>query len=283
MAKDTKNIIAFQGAAGAHSDLACRQAYPYMETLPCASFEDIFEAIENGKAALGLIPIENSQAGRVAEIHNLLPRTNLHIVGEYFQRIEHHLLAPKGAKLSDIKTVYSHPQALMQCRNHLREMKVATEAYSNTAIAAKDVAKWADKSKAALASELAATLYDLEIVQKNMEDSDKNTTLFIAISKEPADPDPKDGPVITTLLFTIRNIPAGLYKSLGGFASNGINLLKLESYIPAGTMSESAQFFVSFEGHPDEHRVQLAMEELGFFTRNVKILGVYSADKARFK
>ena len=282
MTKDAKNTIAFQGAPGAHSDLACRQAYPYMDTIPCASFEDVFDAVTNGKAALALIPIENSQAGRVAEIHNLLPRTNLHIVGEYFQRIEHHLLAPKGATLKTIKTIYSHPQALMQCRKHIRELGKETEAYSNTALAAKHISEWNDPSKAALASNLAATLYGLEVLKPNMEDSDKNTTLFITLSKEPADPDPKKGRIITTLLFTIRNIPAGLYKSLGGFATNNVNLLKLESYIPGGTMSESAQFFVTFEGHPEEHRVQLAMEELGFFTKNVRVLGVYSADKKRF-
>ncbi len=281
MTKNPKNTIAFQGAPGAHSDLACRQAYPYMDTLPCASFEDVFEAVDGKKAGLGLIPIENSQAGRVAEIHNLLPDTKLHIVGEYVQKIHHHLLAPKGATLKTIKTVYSHPQALMQCRNNLRELGIETEAYSNTALAAKHVAEWADKSKAALASDLAATLYGLETVKQNMEDSKDNTTLFIAISKEAYHPDPKDGPVITTLLFTIRNIPAGLYKALGGFASNGVNLLKLESYIPGGKKSDSAQFFVSFYGHPEERSVQLALEELGFFTKNVKVLGVYKADKSR--
>jgi prephenate dehydratase len=282
MTKDPKNIIAFQGAPGAHSDLACRQAYPYMDTLACASFEDVFNAVAEGKAGLGLIPIENSQAGRVAEIHNILPRTNLNIVGEYFQKIEHHLVAPKGATLDSIKTVYSHPQALMQCRNNLRELGLETEPYSNTAMAAKHVGEWADTSKAALASTLAATLYDLEVVKEDMQDADDNTTLFVTLSKEPIDPNPKDGQVITTLLFTIRNIPSGLYKSLGGFATNAVNLLKLESYIPAGTTSKSAQFFVTFEGSPEEKPVQLAMEELGFFTKDVKVLGVYTADKSRF-
>lgn len=281
MTKDAKNIIAFQGAPGAHSDMACRQVYPYMDTLPCASFEDVFEAVSSGKAALGLIPIENSQAGRVAEIHNLLPRTSLHIVGEYFQRIEHHLLAPKGATLETIKTIYSHPQALMQCRDNIRALGKTTEPYSNTAIAAKHISEWKDNSKAAIASNLAATLYGLEVLKPNMEDADNNTTLFITLAKEPIDPSRKNGTIITTLLFAIRNIPAGLYKSLGGFATNGINLLKIESYIPAGTMSESAQFFVTFEGSPEEKRVQLAMEELGFFTKSVRILGVYNADKSR--
>ncbi len=277
-----KNTIAFQGLPGAHSDVACREAYPYMHTLSCPSFEDVFEAVETGNAAIGLIPIENSQAGRVAEIHNLLPRSvKLHIVGEYFQEVHQHLLASKGTKLSDIKTVYSHPQALMQCREHLRVLKVTTESHSNTAAAAKSVAEWKDKSKAALASTLAAELYGLDIVKENMHDADNNMTLFIALSKEPMDPDPKKGPVVTSVLFTIRNIPAGLYKALGGFATNGVNLLKLESYIPGG-FSESAQFFVTFVGHPDERRVQLALEELGFFSSKVRVLGVYHADKRRF-
>lgn len=276
-----KNIIAFQGVPGAHSDLACRQAHPYMETKPYASFEDVFVAVEKGEAELGMIPVENSQAGRVAEIHNLLPRTNLHMVGEYFQRIEHHLMALKGTKLEEIKKVYSHPQALMQCNEHLRELGVETEAYSNTAAAAKDVAGWGDNSKGALASELAAELYGLEIIKRNMEDSKTNLTVFVTIANEPSDPDPKDGKVITTLLFEIRNIPAALYKALGGFATNNVNMLKLESYIPGGT-SNNAQFYASFEGHPEEKHVQLALEELGFFTNKVRVLGIYHADPARY-
>lgn len=283
MAKSTKNIIAFQGVAGAHSDLACRQMHPYMTTLPCASFEDVFTAVEEGKASLGMIPIENSQAGRVAEIHNILPDTRLHFVGEYLQRIEHHLLAPKGTKLKDIKEVYSHPQALMQCRQSIHKLGVESRPHSNTARAAKDVAEWNDKSKAAIGSELAATLYGLEILKKNVEDADNNSTLFITIAKEGIDPDPKKGHVLTTVLFRIRNIPAGLYKAIGGFATNGVNLLKLESYIPGGLLSESAQFFVTFEGSPAEKSVQLALEELGFFTKGVKVLGVYYGDERRFK
>jgi len=280
--KDTKSTIAFQGLPGAHSDMACKQAYPYMTTLPCPSFEDVFEAVQQGQAALGLIPIENSHAGRVAEIHNLLPGTDLHIVGEYFHKVHNHLLAPRGASLKTLKTVYSHPQALMQCRNNVRKLKLKAENFADTAGAAKAIAEWNDPSKAAIASDLAAELYGLDILKKNMQDADDNTTLFVAISKEPTDPDPlKDGPILTTMLFTTRNISAGLYKALAGFATNGINLVKLESYIPnyrAGT----AQFFVTFEGHPEEKHVQHALEELGFFTKKVQLLGVYPADKKRF-
>lgn len=274
------NIIAFQGVPGANSDLACRQAYPYMQTLAVASFEDVFEAVEQGRAELGMIPIENSQAGRVAEIHALLQRTELSIVSEFFQRIEHQLLAPEGATMETIKTVYSHPQALMQCRNHLRGWKFATQSHSNTAIAAEDVSKWNDTSKAAIASALAGELYGLKTIAANIEDAPDNTTVFIAIAKEPIDP-PEEDRVITSLLFTARNIPAALYKALGGFATNGVNLLKLESYIPGG-VSSTAQFFVSFEGSPKKRSVQLALEELGFFCRKVKLLGVYPAAPERF-
>jgi prephenate dehydratase len=275
-----KNIIAFMGVAGANADLACRQAFPYMETLPCASFDDVFVAVEKGKAELGIIPIENSQAGRVAEIHNILPHAKLHIVGEVFQRIEHHLVAVKGATLDTVKTVYSHPQALMQCSQNLKKLGVKTETYSNTATAAKDVAEWKDPNKAAVASSLAAELYGLKILKKNIEDSDSNTTVFVTISREPADPDPKKGAVLTTLLFAIRNIPAALYKALGGFATNGVNLQKIESYIPGGN-SQSAQFFITFEGHPSQKPVQLALEELGFFCKSVRVIGVYHAAKER--
>lgn len=274
------NIIAFMGVAGANADLACRQSYPYMETLPCPSFEAVFEAVEEGRASLGLIPVENSQAGRVAEIHNILPRTKLHIVAEQFQRIEHFLLAPKGATLKSIQTVYSHPQALMQCHESIKKLGLKAETYSNTATAAKDVAQWNDPSKAAIASSLAGELYGLTVLKANIEDADNNTTVFVTVSAEPGDPDPAKGKVLTTLLFAIRNIPAALYKALGGFATNGVNLQKIESYIPGGN-SQSAQFFITFEGHPGEKKVQLALEELGFFCKSVRVLGVYHAAKER--
>lgn len=279
---DPENTIAFMGVEGANADLACRQACPYMQTLPCPSFEDVFEAVASGKAALGMIPIENSQAGRVAEIHNLLPRTNLHIVGEYFQQIEHCLLAPKGATLESIKDVYSHPQGLLQCREHIREMGLEAHPHSNTAVAASDVAKWNDPTKAAIASPLAGELYGLSVLREHMQDADNNVTVFVIIAREPVDPDVEAGRVLTTLLFTVRNIPAALYKSLGGFATNNVNILKLESYIPGGAARESAQFFLTFEGHPSQRSVQIALEELGFYCRKVTVLGVYPADPARF-
>lgn len=276
-----RETIAFQGKEGAHADLACRSHYPYLHTHACSTFDDVFDLVEQGKVSLGLIPIENSQAGRVAEIHQILPRTNLHIVGEHFQKVEHHLLAPKGTKLEDIKAVYSHPQALMQCREHLRELKLPGESYSNTAMAAADVAKWNDKSKAALASRLAAELYGLDVIQADMQDSNDNVTVFAAIAKEPKEIAAGEKNVLTTVIFTVRNIPAALYKALGGFATNSVNMLKLESYIPGG-VSSTAQFYITLEGNPQDRNVQLALEELGFFCKKVQVLGVYPADPARF-
>ena len=284
MAKpDPSNTIAFMGVPGANADLACRQKYPYMQTLAVPSFEDVFTAVSEGKAALGMIPIENSSAGRVAEIHQILPKMNLHIVSEHFQRIEHFLLAPKGAKLDTVKEVYSHPQALMQCRNSLQKLKLHPNSYSNTAKAAADVAEWNDPAKAAIASPLAAELYGLVCLKEHIEDAKDNVTVFVAISRE-LDYPPVGGKekVLTTLLFTARNIPAALYKSLGGFATNGVNIIKLESYIPGG-VSAAAQFFVTFEGHPEDRLVKLAMEELKFFCEKVTIIGVYPADPERYK
>ncbi len=281
MTYDPENTIAFMGVAGANADLACREKEPYMHTLGCPSFEDVFEAVASGKACLGMIPIENSQAGRVAEIHNLLPRSDVHIIGEHIQRIEHHLMAVKGATLEQITDVYSHPQALMQCRAHLREMGVKLHPHSNTAVAAADVAKWNDPSKAAIASELAAELYGLDILRRNIEDANDNVTVFVVIAREPSDPAPEDGRTLTSLLFELRNIPAALYKSIGGFATNGVNLIKLESYIRGGGSNES-QFFLTFEGNPATPEVQRALEELGFYSRKVKVLGVYLADPKRY-
>ncbi len=279
---DPGNTIAFMGVAGANADLACRQAYPYMHTLALPSFEDVFAAVEDGRAALGMIPIENSQAGRVAEIHNLLPRSKLHIVAEHFQNIEHVLVGCKTATLQSIKDVYSHPQALMQCRDHIRELNLTAHAHSNTATAAEDIAKWNDPAKAAICSPLAAELYGLTVLKPHMQDANDNHTVFIALSREPADMEEGEGTVITTLLYTIRNIPSALYKSLGGFATNNVNIIKLESYIPGGAKREAAQFFLSFEGNPNDHHVKLALEELGFFTKKVQVLGVYHAHPNRY-
>lgn len=275
---DADHTIAFMGVEGANGDLACRQNYPYMGTLALSSFEEVFEAVEQGRAKYAMIPIENSQAGRVAEIHNLLPRTNLHIVAEHIQPVEHHLYGV--GRLEDVKDVYSHHQGLLQCRGFIREHKLTTHIHDNTATAARDVAAWKDKTKAAICSELAGGLYQLTKLAENIQDADDNETLFLVLAKEGVDPDPKDGKVLTSLFFTLRNIPAALYKALGGFATNDVNMVKLESYIRGGA-NATAQFFMTFEGSPNQRPVQLALEELGFFTQKVNVLGVYPADKRR--
>lgn len=280
MTSDPQNTVAFMGVAGTNGDLACRQKEPYMYTLPLPNFEDVMQAVEEGRAKYGMIPVENSQAGRVAEIHGLLPKTDLHIVGEHIQRIEHFLCAPKGATKEGIKDVYSHPQALLQCRAHLRDMGVQMHPHSDTASAARDVAAWGDPTKAAICSKLAAELYGLDVLIPNLEDAGDNLTVFLVFSKEPVDPEPEDGRTLTSLLFELRNIPAALYKSLGGFATNGVNIIKLESYIKGGGSTES-HFFITFEGNPKEPRVQRALEELGFFSKKVRVLGVYLADEKR--
>jgi len=277
---DAEHVIAFMGVEGANADLACRQNYPYMTTLALNSFEDVFAAVAQGRAKYAMIPIENSQAGRVAEIHNLLPRTDLSIVAEHIQKIEHHLYGVTGATLADVTDVYSHHQGLLQCRGFITEHKLTTHIHDNTATAARDVAKWGDKHKGAICSALAGELYQLKRLAENIHDAEDNETLFVTLAKEPVDPDPAEGKVLTSLFFTLRNIPAALYKSLGGFATNHVNIIKLESYIRAGANS-SAQFFMTFEGHPRDKAVQLSLEELGFFTQKVNVLGVYLADKGR--
>jgi prephenate dehydratase len=279
---NSADYIAFQGLPAAHSEAACRLAYPDMQTLPLPSFEDVFDAVRNGQAGLGMVPIENSHTGRVAEIHSLLPQLDLYIIGEYIQSIEQHLLAPPVAEMNTLQHVYSHPQALLQCRQNLRQLKLQMHDYADTALAARDVAGWNDISKAALASELAAKEYNLKIVKKNMEDSPENKTLFVCLGREPIDPDPEAGRVITSIIFTTRHIPAALYKALGGFATNKINLLKLESYIPPH-ITRKAHFFATFLGHQKDRAVQMALEELAFFCVEVKILGSYLADPIRFK
>ena len=223
---DAEHAIAFMGVEGANADLACRQNYPYMKTLPLHSFEEVFDAVAAGKAKYAMVPIENSQAGRVAEIHNLLPRTNLHIVAEHIQPIEHHLYGLKGATLETVKHVYSHHQGLLQCRGFIGKHQLTTHIHDNTATAARDVAQWKDASKAAICSELAGELYQLTKLSSSVQDAEDNETLFVVLSKEPVDPDLRDGQVLTSLFFSLRNIPAALYKSLGGFATNSVNIIK---------------------------------------------------------
>lgn len=276
---DAQHTIAFMGVEGANADLACRTNYPYMRTLPLDAFEDVFAAVAEGRAKYAMIPIENSHAGRVAEIHNLLPKTNLHIVAEHIEPIEHHLYALPGTKLAEIKQVYSHQQALMQCRKFIHENKLEPHVHSNTATAARDVAAWKDSAKAAICSKLAGELYQLECIAENLQDANDNETHFIVLGKEPEDV-PANVMQLTSILFTVRNIPAALYKALGGFATNNINMIKLESYIRSGANS-NAQFFMTVEGNPHDRPLQLALEELGFFTNKVTVLGVYPADKKR--
>ncbi len=276
-----KKLIAFQGTFGANSNLACQRFYSDFEAKAFPTFYDVFEAVEKGEVEYGMIPLENSYAGRVAEIHNLLQKYQVSIVAEHFFSISHNLAGVEGAKLEDVKEVLSHPQALMQCQNNLRALQMKIGEFSNTAEAAKFVAAKGDKSKAALCSKMAADLYGLKIIKENMQDSgNDNVTIFIVIAKEAKDVDPEIAPVNTAFLFTIRNIPGSLYKALGGFATNNVSIVKLESYIPGG-VSKQAQFFISIEGHPNQKKVAQSLEELGFFSKSVKLLGVYYADKSR--
>jgi len=280
MVEETGMKIAFQGVPGAYSNMACVAAYPNMIPLPCPTFEDTFSAVSGGVAALAMIPIENSIAGRVADIHHLLPKSGLHIVAEHFQGVNHHLLALPSVTLDDISHVHSHIHALAQCRVAIQELKLEPRVAADTAGAAKDIAANRDPSQAAIASLLASKIYGLNVLRENIEDSDHNTTRFVIMAREPVDPDPSQGPVITTFVFKVRNIPAALYKALGGFATNGINMLKLESYLLDDSFT-SAQFYADVEGHPSENSLRLALEELGFFSRTVNILGVYGADSYR--
>lgn len=278
---DASRTIAFQGELGAYSDLACRVVHAEMQTLPCPSFEDVFAAVEEGEAALAMIPIENSVAGRVAEIHQLLPHTGLHIVAEHFQRVNHHLLALPGVELDELKTVHSHVHALSQCRNFIRKRGLKPVVHADTAAAAAEVVQKADRQAAAIASALAGEIYGLATLRSNIEDAEHNTTRFLVLAREAIDPDPEQGPVITSFVFRVRNVPAAVYKALGGFATNGVNMTKLESYMIGGEFT-SAQFYADVEGHPEQTSVRLALEELDFFSREVKIVGVYYAHPFRY-
>ena len=274
------SLIAFQGVAGAYSDMACRAVHPEMATLPCPSFEDTFAAVNEGRAGRAMIPIENSSAGRVADIHHLLPESGLHIIAEHFQKVDHQLLALKGATMGEIQEVHSHVQALSQCRKFVRGAGFKPIVHADTAGAAAEVAERGDPTRAAIASRLAGEIYGLSSLGSDIQDLEHNTTRFLIMSKEPVDPDPAEGPVVTTFVFRVRSVPAALYKGLGGFATCGVNITKLESYILDASFTV-AQFYADIEGHPDQRMVRLALEELGFFSREVKILGVYPANPFR--
>lgn len=271
--------IVFQGEPGANSHIACREVYPDFEVVPCQTFEDCFAAIESGAADLGMIPIENSIAGRVADIHHLLPRSSLHIIGEYFLPIRHQLMGLKGTVLADLKTAQSHPQALGQCRNALRTLGLTAVVGADTAGSARQIADRGDPSQGAIASRLAAEIYGLDILQADIEDESHNTTRFIILSPEDLRAAPGVGPIMTTFVFEVRNVPAALYKALGGFATNGVNMTRLESYMVGGTFT-ATQFLADVEGHPDEQGLARALEELAFFA-TTRILGVYRASPFR--
>jgi len=277
---DPARTIAFQGAPGAYSDLACRHVFPATATLPCAAFEDAFAAVRDGKATLAMMPIENSVAGRVADIHHLLPDSGLFIVAEHFERIRHQLLTLPGVKLGELKTVHSHTMALGQCRKAIRALKLTPVAEADTAGAARHLRDTQDRTRAVIASALAAEVYGLKIAKAGIEDAEHNTTRFVVLASKPDHAKAKDGPVITTFVFRVRNVPAALYKALGGFATNGVNMTKLESYQLEGSFN-ATMFYADIEGHPDERPVRLAMEELHFFTSEVRLLGTYRASPFR--
>ncbi len=274
------NLIAFQGFPGAYSNLACRDAFPKMEPLPCASFEDAFAAARERRAKLAMIPIDNSIAGRVADIHHLLPGSGLHIVGEHFQRVEHSLLALPGTRLDQLEEVHSHVHALGQCREFIKRYRLRAVVHADTAGAAQDVARWGEPAKAAISSSLAAEIYGLRILKRNIEDFEHNTTRFIIMSREPRRPKPGDRPTVTSFVFRVRSVPAALYKALGGFATNKVNITKLESYIIDGAFTV-AQFYADVDGHIDEQAMRYAFEELKFFSTDVTVLGVYPAHPFR--
>jgi prephenate dehydratase len=272
--------IAFQGEPGANSDIACREMYPELEPLPCPTFEDALAAVKGGEARYAMIPIENSLAGRVADVHHLLPNAGLYIVGEFFLPIRFQLMAVKGARIEDIKDVYSHVHALGQCRKIIRKHGWRPHVAGDTAGSAREVSEWGDKTRAALAPRLAAGIYGLDILAENVEDAEHNTTRFVVLSAQPEDAGPADGPIVTSFVFRVRNVPAALYKAMGGFATNSVNMTKLESYQIGGVFIATA-FYADIEGHPEDQSVRHAMEELSFFSSELKILGAYKASPWR--
>jgi prephenate dehydratase len=281
MPPEKTNRISFQGEPGANSDTACRNVYPSMEPLPCPTFEDAFNAVETGKADLAMIPIENTIAGRVADIHHLLPESRLHIVGEYFLPIHFQLMVLPGVKRQEINTIHSHIHALGQCRKYIRKNGWKPMVAGDTAGAAKLVAELNDRTMAALAPRLAASLYGLDILEENVEDTENNVTRFVVLSRSKnwVERPTADARMMTTFIFRVRNVPAALYKAMGGFATNGVNMTKLESY-QLGAFTATL-FYADIEGHPDDHNVKLALDELRFFSKEMRILGVYPRSESR--
>jgi prephenate dehydratase len=271
-----RKTISFQGELGANSHIACNEAFPAYGPLPCPTFEDALAAARNGPAALAMIPIDNSVAGRVADIHHLMPKSGLHIVAEWFLPVQHQLMAPRGASLKTIKTVESHVHALGQCRDIIRKLGLKAVVAADTAGAAREVAEAGDISRAALATALAAKIYGLSILKRDVADAKHNTTRFVVLAREAKWAKRGSGRIVTTFLFEVRNIPAALYKALGGFATTGVNMTKLESYMVDGNFA-ATQFYADVEGHPDDRPLALALEELEFFSqeKSLKVLGVY--------
>lgn len=272
--------IAFQGSSGAYHEQAALKVYPDAKTLACETFDDTFRAAQSGAADLAIIAVDNTLAGRVADVHRLLPKSNLYIIGETFMPIRHALLGLKGAKIENLTDIHSHIHALPQCQKIIRELGLTQHVRADTAGSAQDVVKMGDPTQAAIASTLAAEIYGLEILKEDIQDADHNTTRFLFLSKEsqvPAYDETKN--YITSFIFQVRNIPAALYKAMGGFATNNINMVKLESYVNANF--EAAQFYVDVIGHPEQRPLQLAMEELGFFAKDILLLGTYEADSFR--
>ena len=276
---ETKTI-AYQGEPGANSHIACIENYPGHAPLPCATFEDAFAALQEGRADLGMIPIENSIAGRVADIHALLPASGLHIIGETFLPIRFQLLAIPGATIEGLRSVHSHVHALGQCRKIIRRYGLTAVVASDTAGSAREVAEWRDPTRASLATRLAGEIYGLTTLAADVEDEAHNTTRFVVLSTTPSWAPANNGPVATTFVFRVRNVPAALYKALGGFATNGVNMTKLESYMVEGEFT-ATQFLADVDGHPDDPSLRRALEELEFFSREVRILGVYPAHPFR--
>ncbi|MEO0701604.1 MAG: prephenate dehydratase [Pseudomonadota bacterium] len=271
--------IAFQGEPGAYSHQACHETHPNLTAIACRTFEDVIDTVRGGRADLAMLPVENSTYGRVADIHHLLPESGLHIVGEAFVRVHINLLVVPGTKLDQVETAMSHTVLLGQCRDFLRTQGIHGVTGADTAGSAKAVAEIADPAQAALASELAGEIYGLDVLARHIEDHDKNTTRFLVMSPQP-DHTRRGDQMVTSFVFRVRNIPAALYKAMGGFATNGINMTKLESYMVGGSFS-ATQFYADIEGHPEDRNVQLALEELEYFTSEVKILGVYPSDPNR--
>ncbi|MPT22094.1 prephenate dehydratase [Ancylobacter sp.] len=276
----TRRTIVFQGEPGANSHIACREVYPTHEAVPCATFEDAFAALQNGEADLGMIPIENSVAGRVADIHHLMPTSGLTIIGEFFLPLSHQLMAIPGATLATVKSAESHVMALGQCRNIIRKLGLKAIVGADTAGSARLVAEAQDPSRAAIASRLAAEIYGLDIIAENIEDEAHNTTRFVILAKDGDWAPANNGPTVTTFVFRVRNVPAALYKAMGGFATNGVNMTKLESYQLDGEFF-ATQFYADVDGHPEDANLKLALEELSFFSKEVRILGVYPAHPYR--